>query len=125
MIYSDINLLKEPFRTLVKLLMQKLADAGLSFGIYETLRDAARQKSLYQSGKSRIKHSLHQDGLACDIVYKDKNGSWSWDDTEAYDKLGAMVHTISGLAWGGDWHFKDMCHVEYHKEVPVNPTLTT
>ncbi|MBP7209593.1 MAG: M15 family metallopeptidase [Paludibacteraceae bacterium] len=109
---TDIELLKEPFKTKIKELIQMLEEKGLSFKVFETLRDAKRQQYLLKTGASRIKRSKHQDAIACDFVHF-KHGKYDWNDISAYKELGECVHEIGGLVWGGDWKkFKDYVHVE-------------
>lgn len=101
---------------------------GLSVGMYSGLRtDNEKQMKLYELGRTvknegatkdkpmglivtnakTIWDTFHGFGLACDIVYKDKSGNWTWDKTqEQWEDLG-KVGEIFGLEWGGRWTFLD------------------
>ncbi len=76
-------------------------------------RTSAEQKNLYEDGKSRTKHSRHQDWLAIDIVIV-RDGELIWDGKDPdYEWLGQEWRKL-GHRWGGDWRtFRDCVHFEY------------
>lgn len=94
----------------------------IDFGIPELggLRNAAQQRALYESGKSKCdgtrKKSRHQTGLALDFyAYVDGKGSWSKEHLAqvACAFFQAASELDIGLKWGGLFtSFTDMPHVE-------------
>jgi hypothetical protein len=113
---SDIEKLEEPFKTLVKKLIELLVSNHMPFEVFETWRSVKRQGWLFDHRHSKVLHSRHQDGMACDFVHR-INGRWDWDDIKAYQRFGVVVKQVPGLRWGGDWKsFRDYVHVEYDKD---------
>lgn len=81
--------------------------------IFETWRSYGRQDLLLAQGRTKAKagYSYHNYGLACDLV-PGGPGLWSWtDDAIDWDLLG-KIGKDHGLAWGGDWAFKDKAHFQ-------------
>lgn len=60
--------------------------------------------------KARGGDSLHNYGLAVDIVFR--NPEWNWNGNLPWDRLGKLGE-IFGLEWGGCWKFKDLPHFQY------------
>lgn len=106
----------------------RLADrAGIKIGITQGLRTIAQQNKLYQQGRNpkydkngrRIPvvtnapggYSMHNFGLAFDIVVYKADGSYDWNTDSKYRKVGALGKSI-GLEWGGDWKFLDLPHFQ-------------
>jgi hypothetical protein len=97
---------------------------NLPFRLFETLRDAERQATLFKNGASQKEHSNHQDGEAWDVA-EWKNNDWTWEDLFFFQVLGILtVSLIEGIRWGADWNgknfwfdekFKDFCHYEIKK----------
>lgn len=115
---TDIELLHEPFKALIKQLIALIKERGYDFEPFETLRTADRQMMLLRQHKTMTLKSNHISGLACDFVRK-VNGQWTWEPSDYYKHLGECVHEIKGLGWGGDWVGKagqlgDLDHVELH-----------
>lgn len=74
-------------------------------------RTQKEQDVLYADGKSRVKHSKHQDWLAIDFVVV-KNNKAVWTINEDYEWVGELWESM-GHTWGGKWPgFKDGCHFE-------------
>ena len=99
-------------------LLARLVEAGIAVLIVETLRTEDQHLEDVATGHSWIKRSLHQDGLAIDIVpyttYQlngDDKLNWDSDDP-VWQKIGAIGESL-GLGWGGRWKNKDMGHFEY------------
>lgn len=91
-----------------------LKEKGIVLYEFETYRDSARQNDLYESGRlkggaivtnARAGQSLHNYGLACDLVFKDDKGEWTWaGDYETAGKI--------WVAQGLEWSPNDKPHVE-------------
>lgn len=82
---------------------------GKFIDIFETTRDANRQKYLQSIGTSKREMSLHELGIAVDFVPRLKNGGWldpkEWDDWEHWDQLAGIAKAF-GFDWGYDlWKF--------------------
>jgi hypothetical protein len=113
---DDLDLLVEPFKSLIKRLILLLVEKKLTFKVLETYRTQERQDALYKARNSRIKRSKHQDGIACDFVHLVK-GKIDWLDMKAYQEFGKCVKSFKELTWGGEWRtFKDFVHVELKNE---------
>jgi len=101
-----------------------------------TLRTFAEQDALYAQGRTRLfdangnrlgvvtkakgGQSIHNFGLALDIVLIKDNKTASWEDNVDFDKDGKAdwmevvdILKANGWSWGGDWKsFKDKPHFE-------------
>jgi len=100
-----------------------------------TLRTFAEQDTLFAQGRTRLfdsngrrlgivtkakgGQSIHNYGLALDIVLILDNKTASWETTVDFDKDGKadwmeVVNILknNGWTWGGDWKFKDAPHFE-------------
>lgn len=83
-------------------------------------RSYCEQSQLYAQGRTmpgeivtraRPGYSYHNFGLALDVVFRDKNGNWTWNSPH-WDKLGE-IGKKHGFHWGGDWaEFPDQPHFE-------------
>lgn len=83
-------------------------------------RSNDEQNRLYQIGRrgiagerkvtnARAGQSNHNKGTAVDFAFV-VNGAICWDE-RVYQNLGRWAKEV-GLAWGGNWKFKDFPHVE-------------
>lgn len=101
-----------------------------------TLRTFAEQNELYAQGRTRLfdsqgrrlgkvtnakgGQSVHNYGLALDIVLIKDNKTASWEDNIDFDKDGkadwmevVSILKTNGWEWGGDWKsFKDKPHFQ-------------
>lgn len=100
-----------------------------------TLRTFAEQDALYAQGRTKLfdsagkrlgivtkakgGQSIHNYGLAIDIVLIVDGASASWDTVKDFDKDGksdwmevVSIFKAAGWSWGGDWRFKDLPHFE-------------
>jgi peptidoglycan L-alanyl-D-glutamate endopeptidase CwlK len=100
-----------------------------------TLRTFAEQNALYAQGRTKLYdakgkrlgvvtkakggQSLHNYGLALDIVLIKNNSTASWEDTVDFDKDGkadwmevVQIFKSNRWEWGGDWKFKDRPHFQ-------------
>ena len=74
-------------------------------------RTQAEQDLLFTDGKSQVKHSMHQDWLAIDVVVV-RDGKLIWKIDTDYEWLGSVWEGM-GHIWGGHWKtFKDGCHFQ-------------
>ena len=98
---------------------------GLNVGVLEGWRDAETQKKYMGAGTSwvgDVDGSYHRWGLACDFVFLDSLGRWTWDPdnlgdgadqskSPSWQKLGAIIEK-HGLGWGGRFKTFDGPHGE-------------
>jgi len=101
-----------------------------------TLRTFAEQDALYAQGRTKLfdsngnrlgvvtkakgGQSIHNYGLALDIVLIKDNKTASWEDNVDFDKDGKAdwmevvnILKANGWEWGGDWKsFKDKPHFQ-------------
>lgn len=85
----------------------------VDFRVTEGLRTAERQAELLRDGKSWIKRSKHQDGLAVDLVALPNNEvSWDWQHYVAINEAMQEAASQHGyrLTWGGGWKQRDGVH---------------
>ena len=111
--------------------VQQLADL-LSFPIRVTqgLRTYAQQDALYQQGRTTpgkivtnaaAGHSMHNFGMAVDVVPLKADGTADWDSKD--DQWVEILNKAPscGLAEGAEWRtFPDMPHL-YIEGCPANP----
>jgi hypothetical protein len=112
------------FRPQVEELLRRARAAGLRPEIVEAYRTHARQKELYEQGRSQPGHkvtnakpgrSAHNHRLAVDIAALDENNSIYYPKGEDlfYQTMGRIAHDL-GIMWGGDWaNLKDFAHFQY------------
>jgi len=88
----------------IKQLLAEAYAEGLNVAVYEAHRSFEEQQRRHDGGTARDQpgYSWHQYGLACDLVFKDDNGNWSWDPSLDWQKLGEIGKGL-GLEWGGGW----------------------
>jgi peptidoglycan L-alanyl-D-glutamate endopeptidase CwlK len=94
---------------------------GLDILITDSFRSNAEQTKLYNQGRTtkgkivtnaKAGQSLHNYGLAIDIVPVGGNGSLNYGDYNTYLAF-ATIAKRYGFTWGDDWRFKDTPHFEY------------
>ncbi len=106
------------FRPLADAFLARCVEAKIPVLIFSTGRNQKEQNRLREEGKSTVKRSLHQDGLAMDVVVidtYDRNGGMSleWKRVDEYALIGAIAEDL-GLVWGGNWtKLNDPYHVEH------------
>ena len=114
----DLNKLHPEMRRRVEAWIADSAAAGYEVGITETLRGAERQKELETGGKSTVKTSYHQSGLAIDFVVRRTPSGKITPFKETPQELAALsavaqIGKRNGMRWGGDWKsFRDGYHLE-------------
>lgn len=92
-----------------------LNHSEVDFVVIDGGRTEAEHKNNLASGRSWIKRSKHQDGLAIDIAafYK---GRISYQP-DLYYKISKAFYFCSDklqtpIVWGGEWGVKDLMHYE-------------
>lgn len=112
---DSVDLLVEPFRSTVKLIIEDLTRAGSKLRVFETRRSLDRQSEIFRQGFSKTMKSKHLEGKACDFVVFDE-GKWSWDSKKyksEYALLGNLVKQYKGIRWGGLFKkIVDLPHIE-------------
>lgn len=128
---SDLLQLAPVFSAKVFAILNAMQRRGLDPIVCEAFRSDERATFLagfgrdYDDGRGIVtnaldaKHTWHRYGLAVDIISKKKQ----WDaPSEFWNALGVAARA-EGMTWGGDWHHKDLPHVQWHCErMPVSPT---
>lgn len=105
------------FKPLAIELLARLVEANIAVLIVETRRTEEQHAEDVTTGHSWVARSLHQDGLAIDIVpysvYQLSGESkLDWDSGDpVWQRIGAIGESL-GLRWGGRWQQKDMGHFE-------------
>lgn len=101
------------FMPIARQFIDALDKNGIKYAITETRRSLKSQQDAFRRGASKrdgIKLiSLHQAGLAIDVVPLDKSGQPTWD-YYAYRveyKQIASIARLYGLVSGQDWEPKD------------------
>ena len=131
-----IKLLHPSVRDEVRILIDKINTCVLTGSakvrISQGLRTFAEQDALYVQGRTKPGakvtnakggQSIHNYGLAVDIVLIIDGKTVSWDTKKDFDKdkQADWMEVVSefkkaGWDWGGDWRsFKDMPHFEKTK----------
>ena len=113
---------------LVKVVEKAIQISDIDFTVLEGVRDAVRQKKLFESGASQTMNGRHipgDDGFAKAVdlgAWVDDQVDWSWP---LYHKINAAMQEASKLVgvpieWGGNWRtFKDGPHFQLpRKEYP-------
>lgn len=118
----DITKLHPTAQEKAKELVSVCASKGLKITIGECLRTVAEQDKLYAQGrttagtivtnaKGSSYSSMHQWGIAFDIIRSDGKGSYE-DSDGFFNKVGKVGESI-GLEWGGSWKsIKDKPHFQ-------------
>ncbi|MER2107283.1 MAG: M15 family metallopeptidase [Solibacillus sp.] len=103
----DLSELTKAAETACRLLFQECYKAGITnIFITETYRSSARQKYLYEQGRTRpgqivtwTLNSNHASRLAWDIAVGPPAALY---DATTLNKVGAIARKLS-ITWGGDW----------------------
>ena len=103
----DLAELTLPAQQACRLLFQECYKAGINnIFITETYRSPARQKYLYEQGRTRpgqivtwTLNSNHSSRLAWDIAVGPPQSLY---DINILNKVGAIARKL-GITWGGDW----------------------
>ena len=125
--YGGLDGLKFRFRKKVEIFERELKKRGAF--ITETLRNLVRQKHLYEKGYSRLdgvyQRSLHQDGLAVDIAFKDDPRTVQIEkqlyprDMKRWREIADIAKEL-GIDWGWDmWEWDKPHFQDNFKPMPV------
>ena len=106
----------------IRLMAAELRKQGIRIMAVSGLRTFAEQNALYAQGRTkpgnivtnaRGGQSLHNYGLAVDVVPVNSNGQPNWNASEAtWQKIGTAGKKL-GMEWGGNWtSFKDRPHFQ-------------
>lgn len=92
-----------------------LTHSVVDFVVIDGGRTAAEHKTNVANGKSWIKRSKHQDGLAVDVAAF-VNGRVTYEAAPYY-KIADAYYACSNalgtpITWGGEWKAKDLMHFE-------------
>ncbi len=124
----SLDNLKGVHKDLVEVMTEALKVTPIDFGIIEGVRSFARQKELFDAGKSQTMHSRHLVGKAVDFAaYVD--GEITWEE-QYYQMVASAVKLAAfkcgvPITWGGDWvTFKDSDHIELERHAyPDEPLV--
>lgn len=108
----DITLCHPRLQELANQLVAEAAKQGLKVKIGECFRSVAEQDALYAQGrttsgsivtnaKGSSYSSMHQWGVAFDIIRNDGKGAYN--DSDGWFTKVAKIGKSLGLEWGGDW----------------------
>lgn len=102
--------------SLVDVVKLALSLSRMDFVVIEGLRSTERQKELLAQGKSWIKRSAHQDGVAVDLMALPADGSDNWL-ADHYSLINAAMQEAAlrlnvRLTWGGHWKVRDYVHFQ-------------
>lgn len=91
---------------LEKVTRRALELSPVDFGVTCGLRTQHEQNQLRAQGKSQIKHSRHQDGMAVDVVaYEGSSITWDLDKyiiiAQAFAEAARELNVT--IRWGGAW----------------------
>lgn len=116
--------IKEEVKSIVSKINSSILTGNAKLRITHGLRTFAEQDILYKQRpkvtNAKGGDSIHNYGLAVDIVLIIDNKIASWDVKKDFDKdlqsdwmEVVQVFKKAGYVWGGDWRtFKDMPHFE-------------
>lgn len=130
--YNELDLLHPDFRGLVVLFLARCAERRIPILLVETWRTKEAHDEDVANGRSWVKTSKHQHviirrfgglelkdpaSLAVDVapygiyrLYGDDKVQWDATDP-VWQKLGEVGERV-GMAWGGRWQKKDVCHFQ-------------
>lgn len=109
----DITLCHPRLQTLAEKLVAEGRKQGLIIKIGECFRSVAEQDALYAQGrtdktkpvvtnaKGSSYSSMHQWGVAFDVIRNDGKGAYN-DNDGWFGRVGRLGKSL-GLEWGGDW----------------------
>lgn len=104
-------------------LIKKAYAEGIYVQVTQGFRSIEEQNELYAQGRTKPGkivtnakggQSIHNYGLAFDIVILNNDGSLNWNTSDKrWRRVGQIGQSI-GLEWGGTWKtFKDYPHFQY------------
>lgn len=120
----DTSLLYPPFLERLQAVLDDALSQGAGYWVVSGFRGYSQQEELYAQGRTakgpivtnaRGGQSAHNFGIAADLVrdgYLERVGLQPDYRPESYNLLGPLAGK-HGLAWGGNWRFKDLPHVQW------------
>jgi peptidoglycan L-alanyl-D-glutamate endopeptidase CwlK len=114
--WSNIVETHEDLQLLSKCALQH---SPVDFVVIDGLRTEEEHRINVANGRSWIKRSRHQDGMAIDFAAY-VNGAITYEPSPYYKIAAAFFycsekHNVP-IVWGGDWRVKDLMHVELDRE---------
>ena len=104
---------------LKRVVLRAIKITRVDFTVLAGLRSLARQKWLYEHGKSKTMNSRHLDGHAVDLMpYAPALGEAVWERWDLFKDVSRAMKTAArlegvALEWGGDWRrFRDGAHYQ-------------
>lgn len=108
----DITLCHPELQEKAKRLIIECNKRGLKVMLGETFRTVEEQNALYAQGRTKpgsivtyakgsSYSSMHQWGIAFDVIRNDGKGAY-YDKDEWFKRVGKIGKSL-GLEWGGDW----------------------
>lgn len=108
----DIKMCHPKLQTLANRLVAEGRKQGLIIKLGECFRSVAEQDALYAQGRTKpgsivtnakgsSYSSMHQWGIAFDVIRNDGKGAYNNSDGW-FDRVGKIGKSL-GLEWGGDW----------------------
>lgn len=92
-----------------------LKHSKVDFVVVDGGRTEAEHRNNVAAGRSWIRHSKHQDGLAIDIAAL-SHGKVTYNPAPYYQISEAFYYCSNGLGipitWGGEWRVQDLMHYE-------------
>jgi peptidoglycan L-alanyl-D-glutamate endopeptidase CwlK len=128
--------IKEEVKKLVDTINTSVLTGNAKVRIAQGLRTFAEQDILYKQRpkvtNAKGGDSIHNYGLAIDIVLVIDGKTASWDVKKDFDKDAqsdwmevVQVFKKAGYSWGGDWRtFKDMPHFEKTNKLTLQQIKT-
>jgi len=111
---KDLDKLHPKVAAMTRALLELCKKEKLNCEVFETYRTGERSNELCTKGTGApAGYSYHNFGIAVDIVFKDKDGNWSWSEDHDWDKLAELGKQV-GFEAGRDWKKpKDSPHFQY------------
>lgn len=92
-----------------------LSRSSVDFVVIDGGRTEQEHKKNVENGKSWVRRSRHQDGLAIDYAAL-VNGTITYQPEYYYQIAGAFYRCSDDLGipitWGGEWKAQDLMHIE-------------
>ena len=109
----DLAHLSPKLNAKVIYILERLRAEGYHPLVLETRRSPGRQAWLrkWRPGSTRVVHSRHQDGDACDIGFLVK-GACIWSPLYKGWRRLRYYAAEQHLRWGGLWRMRDLPHIE-------------
>ena len=108
----------KPFQPKVEKILGDLQSLGWHAIIAQAWRSIDDQLAAFRAGNSKVKFSYHnvkingkKAAMAVDIV--DDRYNWDIPQNHPFWEALGKVAKKYGCYWGGDWHWRDVAHIEY------------